>query len=310
MQKALENWPRRLLIMAKKKENLLRQFAKDSFDPVTEEKETADKQKKGIREGTKGISGARIIDIERIKSDPDQPRKTWDKKKLNELAVSIKKHGVLQPIIVEYIEEEDYFKVISGERRYRASKIAGLEEIPCLIRNIEQRERLIHQLIENIQRQDLPPIEEAESIYTLIQARKMENSIYSQREASKELGLPKSYINEILTLLKLPDDIKESVRNSDTVPKSLLLLLIRQSDEKNIRTFYQQIKEGNLTIKEAKKKIKKEKSPTTQGRPKHYEYKFESPDKNFVLKIKFKKSQVDLEEVTEALKQVLDIINQ
>jgi len=159
MQKALENWPRRLLIMAKKKENLLRQFAKDSFDPITEEKETVDKQKKGIREGTKGISGARIIDLERIKSDPDQPRKTWDKKKLNELAVSIEKHGVLQPITVEYIEEEDYFKVINGERRYRASKIAGLEEIPCIIRNIDQKIKLIHQLIENIQRQDLPPIE-------------------------------------------------------------------------------------------------------------------------------------------------------
>jgi ParB family chromosome partitioning protein len=294
--------------MAKKKENLLRQFAKDSFDPITEEKETADKQKKGIREGTKGISGARIIDIERIKSDPDQPRKTWDKKKLNELAVSIKKHGVLQPITVEYIEEEDYFKVINGERRYRASKIAGLEEIPCLIRNIDQKIKLIHQLIENIQRQDLPPIEEAESVQTLIQARKIENPDYSQREASRDLGLPKSYVNDMLTLLKLPEDIKESVRTSDTIPKSLLLLLLRQSDEKNIRTFYRQIKEGNLTVREARKKIKKNKP--AQGRPKNYEYKFESPDKNFVLRIKFKKSQVDLEEVTRALKQVLDIINQ
>jgi ParB family transcriptional regulator, chromosome partitioning protein len=308
MQKALENWPRRLLIMAKKKENLLRQFAKDSFDPITEEKETVDKQKKGIREGTKGISGARIIDLERIKSDPDQPRKTWDKKKLNELAVSIEKHGVLQPITVEYIEEEDYFKVINGERRYRASKIAGLEEIPCIIRNIDQKIKLIHQLIENIQRQDLPPIEEAESIQTLIQARKIENPDYSQREASRDLGLPKSYVNEMLTLLKLPDDIKESVRTSDTIPKSLLLLLLRQSDEKNIRTFYHQIKEGNLTVREAKKKIIRDKKDP--GRPKNYEYKFESPDKNFTLKIKFNKSQVDLEEVTEALKQVLDNINQ
>ncbi len=295
--------------MAKKKENLLRQFAKDSFGTITEEeKETEEKQKKGIREGTKGISGARIINIERIQSDPDQPRKTWDNKKLNELAVSIKKHGVLQPIIVEYIEEEDYFKIINGERRYRASKIADLKELPCLIRNIDQKIKLIHQLIENIQRQDLPPIEEAESIQTLIQARKIEEPDYSQREASRDLGLPKSYINEMLTLLKLPEDIKESVRTSDTIPKSLLLLLLRQSDEKNIRTFYHQIKEGNLTVREAKKKITKDKKDS--GRPKNYEYKFESPDKAFTLKIKFNKSQVDLEEVTEALKQALDNINQ
>jgi ParB family transcriptional regulator, chromosome partitioning protein len=307
MQKASENLPGRLLIMAKKKEDLLREFAKDSFITMSDEKAAKDTQKKGIREGTKGISGARIINIERIKPDPDQPRKTCDKKKLNELAVSIKTHGVLQPITVEYIEEEDYFKVINGERRYRASKIAGLEEIPCLIRNIDQKIKLIHQLIENIQRQDLPPIEEAESIQTLIQARKIENPDYSQREASRDLGLPKSYVNEMLTLLKLPYDIKESVRTSDTIPKSLLLLLLRQSDEKNIRTFYHQIKEGNLTVREAKKKIKKDKKDP--GRPKNYEYKFESPDKTFTLKIKFNKSQVDLKEVTEALKQVLNNIN-
>jgi len=112
----------------------------------------------------------------------------------------------------------------------------------------------------------------------------------------------------MLTLLKLPEDIKESVRTSDTIPKSLLLLLLRQSNEKNIRTFYHQIKEGNLTVREAKKKIKKGKKDP--GRPKNYEYKFESPDKIFTLKIKFNKYQVNLEEVTEALKQALDNITQ
>ncbi|MDI9596061.1 MAG: ParB/RepB/Spo0J family partition protein [Atribacterota bacterium] len=294
--------------MAKNKENLLRQFAKDSFDLIPEGKDSQNKQKRGIREGTKGISGARVIDIERIKPDPDQPRKTWDNKKLNELAVSIKTHGVLQPITVEYIEEDDYFKVINGERRYRASKIAGIKEIPCLIRNIDQKIKLIHQLIENIQRQDLAPIEEAESINTLIQARKIENPGYSQREASKDLGLPKSYVNEMLSLLKLPDDIKKSVRTSDTIPKSLLLLLLRQSDEKNIRTFFNQIKEGNLTVREAKNKINRDKKDP--GRPKNFEYKFESPEKDFVLKIKFNKSQVKLDEVTTALKKVLNNINQ
>ena len=128
---------------------------------------------------------------------------------------------------MEYIEKEDYFKIINGERRYIASKKAGLKELPCIIKNIDRHTRLIHQLIENIQRQDLPPLEEAESIKTLINKRKIDNPNYSQREASRELGLSKSYVNEILALLKLPEDIKESVRRSDTVPKSLLLLLLR-----------------------------------------------------------------------------------
>ncbi|MEA1939896.1 MAG: ParB/RepB/Spo0J family partition protein, partial [Candidatus Caldatribacteriota bacterium] len=247
--------------MAKKKENLLRQLAKDTFTSLPEqETKTKTKQRKGIREGTKGISGARVISIDRIKGDPNQPRKTLDKKTLSDLANSIKTHGILQPIVVEYIEEEDYFKIINGERRYRASQKAGLKEIPCIIRNTNTHLRLVHQLIENIQRQDLPPLEEAESIQTLISERKIDNPNYSQREASRELGLPKSYVNEILALLKLPEDIKESVRISDTVPKSLLLLLLRQSDKNNIRGFYRQIKEGKLTAQEVKTKIKRSKS--------------------------------------------------
>ncbi|MBE3089096.1 MAG: ParB/RepB/Spo0J family partition protein [Actinobacteria bacterium] len=294
--------------MTKKKEVILRKFAKDTFDslPIQEE-EIITKEKKGIREGTKGLSGARIIEISRIKLDPEQPRKSLNQKRLNELAESIKKHGLLQPITVEYIEAEDCFKIISGERRYKAAILSDLQEIPCIIKNIDSYTRLIHQLIENIQRQDLPPLEEADSIQALINKKRMDNPSYSQREASRELGLPKSYVNEMLSLLKLPQDIKESVRCSDTVPKSLLLLLLRQSDEKNIREFYRQTKEGKLTVREAK--IKLNKSKDKKGRPKFYEYKFESPGREFVLKIKFRKSEVEQSEITDAIHQVLNILN-
>ena len=294
--------------MAKKKENILRKFAKDTFTslPIQEE-EAIKEERKGIREGTKGLSGARIIDISRIKSDPDQPRKSVNQKSLNELAESIKKHGLLQPITVEYIEQEDYFKIINGERRYKAAELAGIQELPCIIKYIDKHTRLINQLIENIQRQDLPPLEEAESIQTLVNKRRIENPNYSQREASRELGLPKSYVNEMLSLLKLPQDIKESVRTSDTVPKSLLLLLIRQSDEKNIRSFYRQIKEGKLTFREAKTELTKSKDK--KGRPKYYEYKFKSPKNEFVLAIKFKKPEVEQSEIINAIHQVLNSLN-
>jgi len=290
--------------MAKKKETILRKFAKDTFASLpTQTEEVVKKERKGIREGTKRFSGARIIDISRIKPDPDQPRKSLDRKTLKELADSIKEHGLLQPITVEYVDHQDYFKIINGERRYEAAKLAGLSEIPCIIKDIDQRARLIHQLIENIQRQDLPILEEAKAIQTLIDNRRIENPNYSQREAAKELGLPKTYVNEMLTLLKLPKDIKESVRTSDAVPKSLLLLLIRQSNEKNIRNFYKQIKEGKLTVREVKTKLKKLK--TIRGRPKYYEYKFEAPEKDFILKIKFKKSRVEQSEIINALSWVL-----
>ena len=294
--------------MTKKKEIILRKFAKDTFDslPIQEE-EIIKKERKGIREGTKGLSGARIIEISRIKLDPEQPRKSLNQKRLNELAESIKKHGLLQPISVEYIEHEDCFKIINGERRYKAAKLSGLQELPCIIKNIDKHTRLIHQLIENIQRQDLPPLEEAESIQALINKKRMDNPNYSQREASRELGLPKSYVNEMLSLLKLPQDIKESVRTSDTGQKSLLLLLLRQSNKINIREFYRQIKDRTLTVREAKSKLKKSKSK--KGRPKYYEYKFESPGREFILKIKFRKPEVEQSEITNAIHQVLNSLN-
>jgi len=289
--------------MAKKKESILRKLAHSTFSSLPSQMEEKEKERKGIRDGTKGLAGARVINIQRIRQDPDQPRKTFDQKSLKELAESIKEYGLLQPISVEYIEEDDYFKIINGERRFEAAKLASLSEIPCIIKDIDKRTRLIHQLIENIQRQDLPPLEEAEAIQNLIDNRRIENPDYSQREAAKDLGLPKSYVNEMLSLLKLPPDIKRSVRISDTIPKSLLLLLIRQGDEKNIREFYRQIKEGKLTLQEAKTKLKTLKK--NRGRPKFYEYKYQSPKKEFILKIKFNKTRVNISEVVSALRKTL-----
>ncbi|KKM25610.1 hypothetical protein LCGC14_1593260 [marine sediment metagenome] len=220
-----------------------------------------------------------------------------------QLAASIKEYGLIQPINVEYIESQDYFRVINGQRRYEAAKLAGILEIPCIIKNINKHLRLIHQLIENIQRDDLPALEEAEAIQTLVRNRRIENPHYSQREASRELGLPKTYGNEMLTLLKLPEDIKRDVRTSDAFPKSLLLLLIRQGNEKNIREFYKQIKERKLTVREVKTTLKKSKN--RRGRPGYYQYIFQAPEKQFTLTIKFKEARVDQSEIFNALSQAL-----
>ena len=295
--------------MVKTKDHSLRKFVQGTFASLpTPTEEAPEKERKGIREGTKGLSGARMIDISRIKPDSNQPRKSSNEKTLKRLAASIRKYGLLQPITVEYVDHEDYFKIINGERRFKAAKQAQLSEIPCIVKDIDQRLRLIHQLVENVQRQDLPTLEEAEAIQTLIHNRRIENPHYSQREAARELGLPKSYVNEMLTLLKLPQDIKRSVRTSDTVPKSLLLLLMRQGDEKNIREFYRKIKEGKLTVREVKTRLKKSKS--RRGRPRYYQYTFQAPEKDFTLRIKFKKVKVDQSEIINALSRALRSLRQ
>lgn len=295
--------------MAKKKEALLRKFALATFASLSAQTEGAiEKERGGIKEGTKGISGARIIDISRIKPDLEQPRKSFDWKSLKGLAKSIEEHGLLQPIIVEYLDRQDYFKIINGARRYEAAKLAGLLEIPCVIKNVDRHLRLIYQLIENIQRQDLPVLEEAEAIQTLIKNRRMEDPNYSQRQVSRELGLPKSYVNEMLTLLKLPKDIIKSVQTSDTFPKSLLLLLARQGDGKKIREFYKQIKQRKLTVHEAKVTLARSKN--RRGRPRCYQYIFRAPQKEFTLTIKFRKTPIDQSELIDALSQVLRNLRQ
>ncbi len=293
--------------MAKTKEFILRKYAQGTFASFPTETELfAKKERRGFREGTKGLSGARMIDISRIKPDSDQPRRSYDKKTLGELAASIGKWGLLQPITVEYLEEEDCFKIINGERRYQAAKQAQLSQIPCIVKDIDRRLRLIHQLTENIQRQDLPPLEEAEAIQTHIRNRRLENPHYSQRKAARELGLPKSYVNEMLTLLKLPQDIKDST--SDPVPKSLLLLLMRQGDAEKIRALHREIKEKRLTVREAKTHLRK--SKTKRGRPKYYQYIFQAPEKDFTLKLKFNKAKVDQFEIINALSRVLRSLRQ
>ena len=294
--------------MARKKETLLKQFALDTFASFPEQLEETEDERKGIREGTKGLYGARIIDISRIKPDLTQPRKSFDKKGLKQLAVSIKEYGFIQPINVQYVESEDHFRVINGQRRYEAAKLAGILEIPCIIKNINKHLRLIHQLVENIQREDLPVLEEAEAIHTLLRTRRIENPHYSQREASRELGLPKTYVNEMLTLLKLPEDIKRDVRTSDAFPKSLLLLLIRQTNKKDIGEFYKQIRERKLTVRELETTLKKSKN--RKGRPVYYQYIFEAPEKQFTLTIRFKKTRVGRSEIFSALSRTLNSLKQ
>ncbi len=136
------------------------------------------------------------IPLTEIRSNPYQPRKEFDEKSLNEFAESIKEHGVIQPIIVK--KSIKGYELIAGERRTRASKIAGKTTIPAIIREITDQEMMEIALIENIQREDLNPIEEAEAFSKII-----ETSGMTQEEAAKKFGKSRSYITNILGLLVL-----------------------------------------------------------------------------------------------------------
>ncbi|MDR0968788.1 MAG: ParB/RepB/Spo0J family partition protein [Holosporaceae bacterium] len=146
------------------------------------------------------------IKVDEIKENPFQPRKTFDEEGLNSLAESIKRKGVLQPILARKLGDGEY-QLIAGERRLRASKVAGMTEIPAIIVEMSKEDQLEVAILENIQREDLNPLEEAEAYKRLV-----DEFGRTQEELSEILGKSRSHIANILRLLTLPDEVKDMIR--------------------------------------------------------------------------------------------------
>ncbi len=147
------------------------------------------------------------IKITDIRSNPYQPRKIFDEEALNELASSIKEHGIVQPIIVK--KSIKGYELVAGERRTKAAKIAGLETVPAIVKDFDDEEMMEIALIENIQRENLNPIEEAMAYDSILRS-----SNITQEELAKKFGKSRSYITNSLGLLRLPDDTKKYVEDN------------------------------------------------------------------------------------------------
>ena len=150
----------------------------------------------------------RDISVQEIDPDGSQPRKDFDKEALEQLAESIRQVGVLQPILV--MEKDGRYQIVAGERRYRASRLAGLETVPCIVRSLSETQRMEAALIENLQREDLNPIEEATAVKAL-----MERCGYTQEDAAKRLGRSRPAIANLLRLLTLAPEVVELVRRGE-----------------------------------------------------------------------------------------------
>lgn len=282
--------------MPKKDFTQLIQEDMSSVPNMDETKEDSSERKK--MEDTKRLKGARLIPIDRIRPDPNQPRQISNAESLQDLVQSIREHGILQPIAVEYQEDSNYYRIINGERRWRAAKEAGVTEIPCIERVLDDQTRLVHQLVENLQREDLNPIEEAEGYRTLV-----ERFGYTHEHLAQSVGKSRSVITESLSLNNLPEDIKTECRTSDNYPKSLLLHVVRQPNLQKMSAVWQQIKASGLTVREARAQSKGKRS---LGRPKAFEFKYESEDRRFILQIRFRKADVAQREIVEALSKTLE----
>lgn len=190
-----------------------------------------------------------IVPIERIHPNPDQPRRTFTDTDLNDLANSIKEKGVIQPLIVRLDPDQaDEFQIVAGERRWRASQLAKLHELPVVVRDLSDVEVLEIAIIENIQRADLNAVEEAQGYRQL-----MDRFGHTQAQVAKGLGKSRSHIANLLRLLNLPDDVLGYLHEGKLSAGHARALVNTQNPSELAR----QIIRGNLSVREAEALVRK-----------------------------------------------------
>lgn len=198
--------------------------------------------------------GERIIeaDIMQLDNNPNQPRQNFDKEKLEELAQSIRAHGIMQPIIVS--EQGGRYKIIAGERRFRAANMAGLKKVPVIVREYEDSDKLELALIENVQREDLNPIEQALALKTL-----SEKYGLTQQSLSERVGKNRSTIANLMRLLELPESVKNMVDKGELSGGHARALLALNAESKNgalIEKTARKAAEESWSVRETEKNVK------------------------------------------------------
>jgi ParB family chromosome partitioning protein len=188
------------------------------------------------------------IEISKISPNPHQPRFHFDENKLQELSNSIKEHGIIQPIVVSRLGEK--FEIIAGERRFQAAKLAGLTKVPVIIRDVTEQQKLELAIIENIQRHDLNPVEEARSYQKLIDEFDL-----NQEEAAQKLGKSRSAVANKLRILNLPVEIQKALMEGKITEGHAKAILAIENPEKQKALFDLILKSG-LTVRQTENKTK------------------------------------------------------
>jgi ParB family chromosome partitioning protein len=247
------------------------------------------------------------IDIDLITPNPNQPRKIFEQEKLDELTESIKKYGVIQPIIVR--KDGDFFSIIAGERRWRACKNANIKTMPCIVRDIENRNASEIALIENIQREDLNPIDEANA-YEFI----MERYDITQEQVSNIVGKSRVYVTNIMRLSNLDDYVKDKiVKNLITAGHGRAILSLEKEKQKYITDI---IIRDNLSVRDVEKLVRASKKPRRKEKPekdKYIAYLEEMLTDRFSSKVNIKKNKnrgkIEIEYTSsEDLNRILDLL--
>jgi ParB family chromosome partitioning protein len=229
------------------------------------------------------------LDINMVEPNREQPRKNFDKEKLDELASSVKEHGMISPIIV--VKEKDYYKIVAGERRWRAARLAGLTKVPVVVKEYDELEAEQVALVENLQREDLNAIEEAEGYLRLI-----EKFGFTQEQLSQRIGKSRSAITNSMRILKLPAKVLELIQKGELSQGHARAILGAESESAMIALAEKVVKQG-LSVRQTEA-LAKGKTSKDARKPKKIDKNVENAieecvknlEKRFSSKVKIKYS--------------------
>lgn len=233
---------------------------KSSAKPASGSKETAKK------ESTENKSGEVLVKINEVEPNREQPRKDFDEDSLMELADSIKQFGILQPLLVQ--KKKDYYEIIAGERRWRAAKLAGVKEVPIIIKNYTDQEIVEISLIENIQRENLNPIEEA-----MAYKRLLEEFNLKQDEVAERVSKSRTAVTNSMRLLKLSDRVQQMIVD-DMISTGHARALLAIDDEEQQYILANKIFDEKLSVRETEKLVKALKNPKKEVKKDKKEHTF------------------------------------
>lgn len=249
----------------------------------------------------------RMVPLSMLEPDPNQPRASMGD--LDELVASIKERGVLEPILVrpkdlesDEPEVSGGFRIISGERRYRAAQEAGLFEVPVIEMEVTAEEALEIALIENLQRKDLTPFEEAEGYRSLA-----ERYDYTHEEIATAVSKSRTVITESLSLLQMPPKVRDTVQALGITSKSILLEVLKAGSEDEMLELLEEVARQGLNRDDLRDRLRKgrKKGSKRSRRRKPYTFKFRAPDKSYNLSLTFRQSEVETRDLIEALEEIL-----
>ena len=249
----------------------------DALIPVSSDVKNS-KKTNGSSEKEKGQET--LVKITMVEPNREQPRKTFDEEALNELAESIKQFGLLQPILVQ--DRKDYYEIIAGERRWRAAKIAGLKEVPVIIKNLTEQEIVEISLIENIQRENLNPIEEA------LAYKKLLNEFHlKQEEVAERVSKSRTAVTNSMRLLKLAEEVQEMVVKEEITTGHARALLGIEDPEQQISTA-RKIVDEKLSVRDIEKLVKNMNKPAKEkklSKEKNYDFIYQDIEEKLKLSL-------------------------